>query len=165
METLSIRLSLKCLIFWVKAASSEQWMDFNFLHGMRCMLYSRIFIYLCSALLSSLAYRSGATTGVTAPSSEGFLAGLSTAFNTGLPHKLVKGAVLQDVTALHVAVGFSSPSVSTQIAALRSLLLGQGVGKLASYFEDVVKVLACSERLYLSLLKMYFVAGKPAASY
>ena len=69
------------------------------------------------------------------------------------------------MTALHVAVGFSSPSVSTQIAALRSLLLGQGVGKLASYFEDVVKVLACSEKLYLSLLKMYFVAGKPAASY
>lgn len=101
---------------------------------------------------------------MTAPSSHGFLAGLSTAFNTGLPHKLVEGAVLQDETALHVAVGFSSPSVSTQIAALRSLLLGQGLGELASYFKDVVKVLAsCLERLYFSLLKMYFVAGHTAA--
>jgi cytosine/adenosine deaminase-related metal-dependent hydrolase len=46
-----------------------------------------------------LAYRSGVTTGITAPSSNGFLAGLSTAFNTGLPHRLAKGAVVQDIAA------------------------------------------------------------------
>jgi hypothetical protein len=40
-------------------------------------------------------------------------------------HKLADGAVIQEVTALHVSVGHfaSRPSISTQIAALRSLLL------------------------------------------
>ncbi|KAE9387106.1 hypothetical protein BT96DRAFT_1025981 [Gymnopus androsaceus JB14] len=87
-----------------------------------------------------LAYRSGVTAGVTAPSSSGFLAGLSTAFNTGSSHKLIEGAVLQDDVALHVAISLSSPvSVSTQIATLRKLLLGDANGDLGSQFTKVVE--------------------------
>ena len=85
-----------------------------------------------------LAYRFGVTTGITAPSSKGFPAGLSTAFNTGLPHRLAKGAVVQEIAALHVSIDSSKPSVSTQISALRSLLQEEGKGELAARFEDIV---------------------------
>jgi hypothetical protein len=72
----------------------------------------------------SLAYRSGVTLAVTAPSHKGFYSGLATSFSTGSAHKLEPGAVIQEVTGLHVAVRhFGTPSVSTQIAALRRLLL------------------------------------------
>ncbi|KAK7059701.1 carbohydrate esterase family 9 protein [Favolaschia claudopus] len=72
-----------------------------------------------------LAYRSGVTSAVTAPRG-GFLSGLSTVFSTLAPHKLAKGAVIQDVAALHVRVTMNSRvSVSTQLATLRSLL-GKG---------------------------------------
>ena len=98
--------------------------------------------YGCIVLTAGfrLAYRFGVTTGVTAPTSRGFLAGLSTAFNTGQLHHLAKGAVVQDVAALHVLIDSSNPSVSTQIAALRNLLQGGGKGELAARFEEVVQV-------------------------
>lgn len=49
--------------------------------------------------------------------------------------------MVQGATALHVNVGSSSKaSISTQIAALRRLLLGKGQGELADRFADVVKV-------------------------
>ena len=98
--------------------------------------------YNCIVLTTGfrLAYRFGVTTGITAPSSRGFLAGLSTAFNTGQPHRLAKGAIVQDVAALHVSIDSSNPSVSTQIATLRNLLQGGGKGELAARFEDVVQV-------------------------
>ncbi|KAF8974242.1 carbohydrate esterase family 9 protein [Flammula alnicola] len=67
-----------------------------------------------------LAYRAGVTAGVTAPSSSA-------------------GAVLQDVTALHITIDSSSPSVSTHIAALRNLLQGGGEGELGAHFESVVQ--------------------------
>lgn len=75
--------------------------------------------------LHSLAYRAGVTSGITAPSHRGFLGGLSASFSTGVLHKLKNGAVIQAVNALHVSVGHfgKTPSVSTQIAALRRLLL------------------------------------------
>ncbi|KAJ7931230.1 carbohydrate esterase family 9 protein [Mycena leptocephala] len=86
-----------------------------------------------------LAYRNGVTSAVTAPSSRGFLAGLSTVFSTAAANKLVDGAVIQDVAALHVALSLSSGiSVSTQIATLRGLLLGAGAGDLAEQFSNVV---------------------------
>ncbi|KAG6845918.1 hypothetical protein H0H87_000724 [Tephrocybe sp. NHM501043] len=85
------------------------------------------------------AYRAGVTTAVVAPSSNGFLSGLSTVFSTGAAHKLVPGAVVQDTAALHIAVGDSSVSVSTQIATLRRLLSGGGKGQLAERFSEVVK--------------------------
>ncbi|KAF5309156.1 hypothetical protein D9619_012722 [Psilocybe cf. subviscida] len=85
-----------------------------------------------------LAYRSGVTAGVTAPESSGFVAGLSTVFSTGSPHRLARGAVLQDVAALHISVDSSSPSVSTHISALRGLLAGSSEGPLGDAFEQVV---------------------------
>ena len=70
-----------------------------------------------------LAYRNGVTTAVTAPSSNGFLQGVSTAFSAGSPNALARGAIIQEETALHVTISFSlTPSVSTQIAALRTQL-------------------------------------------
>jgi len=79
--------------------------------------------------------------GITAPSARGFLSGLSTAFATGAGHKLENGAVVQEIAALHVRVGHfsSSPSVSTQIAALRRLLLGGGAGDLGARFKQVTE--------------------------
>ncbi|KAJ7322929.1 carbohydrate esterase family 9 protein [Mycena albidolilacea] len=87
-----------------------------------------------------LAYCSGVTSAVTAPTSYGFLAGLSTVFSTAAAHKLVDGAVIQEVAALHVELSLSSGiSVSTQIAALRELLLGEGKkeGHLGRRFSEV----------------------------
>jgi hypothetical protein len=69
-----------------------------------------------------LAYRSGVTAAVTAPSGDG-LQGIAAAFRVGAPHALAKGAVIQKETALHVSVSFTLPvGVSTQISALRSVL-------------------------------------------
>jgi hypothetical protein len=72
-----------------------------------------------------LAYRAGVTKAVVAPVHYGFFGGLGTSFSTGAIHKLADGAVIQEVTALHFSVGHfaSRPSISTQIAALRHLLL------------------------------------------
>ncbi|KAF8805276.1 hypothetical protein BYT27DRAFT_7297664 [Phlegmacium glaucopus] len=76
-----------------------------------------------------LAYRSGVTTAITAPSGTGFLQGFSTAFSAGSPHALAPGGILQEETALHITISPSlPPSVSTQIAALRSQLFGSSVG-------------------------------------
>jgi hypothetical protein len=100
---------------------------------------------ICS---NRLAHRAGVTKGIVAPKTEGFLSGLSSVFTTGVAHKLRRGAVLQDVAALHVAIGFESSSISTQVAALRSLLLGGGEGNLAACFDDVVKV--CKHQFFLA---------------
>lgn len=92
--------------------------------------------------VSRLAYRSGVSTAVTSPISGGLLGGLGTHFSLGARHKLEDGAVLNDVTAVHVAVLHQDggPSVSTQIAALRRLLLGPYTGERGASFEAVVKV-------------------------
>ncbi|KAH8116643.1 composite domain of metallo-dependent hydrolase [Phellopilus nigrolimitatus] len=86
-----------------------------------------------------LGYRAGVTTGITAPKHRGFLSGLSTAFGLGAAHKLEKGALVQEVAAVHVTVGHmgKTPSISTQIAALRHLLLDDG-GE-SSAFKDVAE--------------------------
>ncbi|KAI0949512.1 hypothetical protein AcW1_009102 [Taiwanofungus camphoratus] len=72
-----------------------------------------------------IAYRHGVTMGITAPL-HSFFGGLSVAFSLGAAHKLEQGAVVQDVTALHVSInrGNNGPSVSTKVATLRKLLLG-----------------------------------------
>ncbi|KIY48772.1 hypothetical protein FISHEDRAFT_65620 [Fistulina hepatica ATCC 64428] len=87
-----------------------------------------------------IALHAGVTIGVVAPDARGFLAGLGTAFHTAAPHKLAKGAVVQGITAVHVSLSLSSAdSVSTQIAALRALLLGGGSGELGEQFAKVAK--------------------------
>ncbi|KDR75829.1 hypothetical protein GALMADRAFT_248549 [Galerina marginata CBS 339.88] len=86
-----------------------------------------------------LAYRSGVTVGVTAPSSSGFLNGLGTAFSTGLSHRLVNGAVLAEITAMHITIDSSSPSVGTHIAVLRSLLNGEGERELGIQFKNIMQ--------------------------
>ncbi|KAH8116645.1 composite domain of metallo-dependent hydrolase [Phellopilus nigrolimitatus] len=85
-----------------------------------------------------LAYRSGVTVGVTAPTHDGFFGGLSTAFGLGAAHKLESDALVQEVAAVHVAIGHSgsSASVSTQIAALRRLLLEPAPGDVGMWFKS-----------------------------
>jgi hypothetical protein len=63
-------------------------------------------------------------------------------FSTGAAHKLESGAVIQDVAALHVQIRHSNiaPSVSTQIAALRNILLDDEGDNM---FSEVAKVLSC----------------------
>ncbi|KJA17908.1 hypothetical protein HYPSUDRAFT_205764 [Hypholoma sublateritium FD-334 SS-4] len=72
-----------------------------------------------------LAYRSGVTTAITAPVGDGFLRGIAAAFRLGAPHALSKGAIIQHETSVHISVSLDQTvSVSTQISALRTLLLG-----------------------------------------
>ncbi|KAH9846908.1 carbohydrate esterase family 9 protein [Lenzites betulinus] len=85
-----------------------------------------------------LAYRSGVTAAITAPTSNGFLAGLSVAFSTGASHKLEDGALLQEIAALQVTIRPQGvPSVSTQIAALRNILLGETKGDLKRVVDGI----------------------------
>ncbi|KAH7889205.1 hypothetical protein F5I97DRAFT_486659 [Phlebopus sp. FC_14] len=72
-----------------------------------------------------LAYRGGVTAAVTAPSGS-FLQGVSTAFSVGAAHVLQNASIQSDV-ALHMSITKNNAqSVSTQIAALRNLLLRVG---------------------------------------
>lgn len=84
-----------------------------------------------------LAYRSGvtlATTSLAKPiyaggSNSHIISGLSATFRTGAGHAMQRGAIVQDIAALHVVMGKPHPgsrgvSVSTQMAALRRLLYG-----------------------------------------
>ncbi|KZT66550.1 carbohydrate esterase family 9 protein [Daedalea quercina L-15889] len=84
-----------------------------------------------------LAYRHGVTLAVSAPIHSSFLGGLSAAFSLGSMHKLEEGAVVQDIAALHVKLApQGAPSVSTQVATLRHLLLNP-VGEIGPYFQLV----------------------------
>ncbi|KAF9534703.1 carbohydrate esterase family 9 protein [Crepidotus variabilis] len=84
-----------------------------------------------------IAYKSGvtfATSSLAKPVQVGgpeaqIICGLSVTFRTGSGHAMERGALIQEVVALHVAIGKSHPllkgvSVSTQIAGLRRLLYG-----------------------------------------
>lgn len=107
-----------------------------------------------------LAYRAGVTSAVTAPASNGLVAGLSTIFSTGAAHGLQAGAVVQDVAALHVSISHrwsGSPSVSTQIAALRNLLLHSNDGtpfNQAAKGEIPLVVETANVDIIVSLLKL-----------
>ncbi|KAI1784449.1 composite domain of metallo-dependent hydrolase [Ganoderma leucocontextum] len=88
------------------------------------------------------AYRAGVSAGVVAPQNDrdgGFLSGLGAAFSLAAPHKLAEGAVVQRAGAVHVAIHRGEPqSVSTQIAALRRLLLlDRTEGDLGAWFAKV----------------------------
>lgn len=88
-----------------------------------------------------IAYRAGVTSAVSAPKHSMFLAGLSAAFSLGSPHRLTTGAIIKRVAALHVSIvdHVKEPSISTQIAALRSLLLSKGEGDIGEYFNKAAK--------------------------
>jgi hypothetical protein len=84
------------------------------------------------------AYRSGvtlATSSLARPvylggSGSQVISGLSTTFRTGSAHAMERGAIIQEIAALHVTLGRAHPlsdvgvSVSTQISGLRRLLSG-----------------------------------------
>lgn len=98
--------------------------------------------------MTSLAYRSGVTKGVTAPTHTRFLSGLSTVFSLGVMHDFEPGAIIQNVAGLHISIRHFSgtPSISTQIAALRRLLLDPLKGAWTEWLKLVVEVV---DLLYL----------------
>lgn len=111
---------------------------------------SLLFLYaLLEAYIDwiSKAYRSGVTYATTSLSAHsGPIAGLSTTFRTAASHALELGAMIQDVTALHVSVrrqlGSQAASISSTIATLRRLLLG-GESKeteTGRWFDQAAKV-------------------------
>ena len=87
-----------------------------------------------------MAHRAGVTYATTsflkpaAFSRGAFIGGLSATFRTGANHGMERAAIIKSATALHIAIGRSlpfapspGPSVSTQVATLRRLLLnGEG---------------------------------------
>jgi hypothetical protein len=88
-------------------------------------------------IIHRTAYRSGVTLAISSLAKPIYLAGpeshiisgLSVSFRTGSAHAMQRGAIVQDVVALHVVLGKSYPvlkglSVSTQLAGLRRLLYG-----------------------------------------
>jgi hypothetical protein len=90
---------------------------------------------------NSLAYRNGIASAIVAPAGHGVFQGLSVAFSLGSRNKLEKGAVFQEIVAVHVSVslGFAS-SVSTQIATLRRLLLDSPKNEHEFGFQQASKV-------------------------
>ncbi|KAH6910348.1 amidohydrolase [Coprinopsis sp. MPI-PUGE-AT-0042] len=92
-----------------------------------------------------IAYRAGVTSAVVAPKSDGFFGGLGVHFSTGASSRVESGALLQEITALHISVLRNNvlghkpgkPSVSTQIATLRRLLSGKVDGALGHFFQQV----------------------------
>ncbi|KAH9858830.1 hypothetical protein C2E23DRAFT_800280 [Lenzites betulinus] len=86
-----------------------------------------------------LAYRSGVTLSVTSPSHEAWLSGLSAAFSPGAPHRFARGALVQDIVAVHITLSHEDlgPSVSTKVATLRRLLAGDVEGELGAWFSKV----------------------------
>src|SRR6266550_189136 len=99
---------------------------------------SKITLYAFSEL-NRLAHRSGVTYATSSlikyryagDRGPHIISGLSATFRTGSGHAMERGAVVQDIAALHIVLGRSDPvfqnrkaSVTTQIAALRRLLFG-----------------------------------------
>jgi len=81
------------------------------------------------------------TSAVTAPAHKVFSGGLGVAFSLGASNKIEKNAVIQDITGLHVSVRhFERPSVSSQVATLRHLLLGPPAGVIGIYLQRVKEV-------------------------
>jgi hypothetical protein len=80
-------------------------------------------------------------TAISAPLHNGFLGGLSTTFSLGAAHKLEEGAVKREIVALHITLGHgSTPSVSTEIAALRTLILHPPNGEAEYWIRQLSKV-------------------------
>jgi hypothetical protein len=121
-------------------------------------------ITLISAIRS--AHEAGVTYAVASLASySGLIGGLSATIRTGAHHALEKGAIVQEVTALHVTIerypsvlGPGYASISTQVHVLRNLLLGSHKGvasdsATAHWFRKVAHVSKFSShscRLYVT---------------
>ncbi|KAG8977393.1 hypothetical protein FRC05_001791 [Tulasnella sp. 425] len=87
-----------------------------------------------------LAYRAGVTTSVAAPRTRTMFSGLSVALSNGASHSLENGAVIKDITAVHVVIEAKrQPSVSTQIGLLRQILTSNDESKVTGWFRAVVE--------------------------
>lgn len=142
--------------------SPVQLMACNTVVEMLCK--SRDFVIQLQGLLicPSLAYRAGVTSAITAPSHGRFFAGLGTFFSLGATHKLEQGASIQEVTGVHVSVRHfgKTPSISTQILALRRMLLGPSRGASGHWFKEVTEVCKTSTHCDVILNSLdYFRAG------
>ena len=110
---------------------------------MPCQYYlSSVHIATNMSTWSSTAHRSGVTLATVSLTRRAgifggetsFIGGLSATFRTGAAHAMQRGAVVQNVAALHVTLGKPQPlsrldsqigaSVSEQVATLRRLLFG-----------------------------------------
>ena len=79
--------------------------------------------------------------GITAPQHASFSSGLSAAFSLGAAHALEQGALVSDVAALHVSFEHGDvPSVSTEIAAVRHVLLHPPHGEGGKWYAKVAEV-------------------------
>jgi hypothetical protein len=111
-----------------------------------------------------MAYRSGVTLGTTSfvkPLPWGrssIIAGVSTTFCTGCYHAMERGSIIQQFSAVHVAVHRAHPfsrekqaSVSSQIAGLRRLLLGwEGQEtETGKWFKRAAEVRVSLRRVFL----------------
>lgn len=81
----------------------------------------------------------------------GFVSGAGALFSLESEHRLSYGAVVKE-GGVHVSIGHGSTSISTQVAALRRLLLGaaenEGSDEASTWFQNVVNVggsLLCSQ--------------------
>ncbi|BGP18790.1 hypothetical protein JCM10213_003446 [Rhodosporidiobolus nylandii] len=85
-----------------------------------------------------VAEGAGVTKAVAVPQGDGFFLGVSAAFRTSAAHALEDGAIIKEATALHIQIGHNgkTPSISTQIAYLRSLLLASSSSSSFSSATD-----------------------------
>ena len=131
-------------------------MPCNLVREMHCESFNAAFVYLLvHAHHHRLAHRAGVTVATVFLSSKdqtfghaSMISGLSTTFRTGGAHALQKGAVVQNVAALHVVLRRPSPfdnygavSVSEEIAILRRLLFGFEDKKTQTgkWFNDAIE--------------------------
>jgi hypothetical protein len=116
-----------------------------------------------------IAHHSGLLTAISHPSSPGLVSGLSSAFRTSAANVLTPGAIVQDVGALHAFVGHgqgagrgynggSIGSVSSQVRALKSFLLG-GAEKGSEAAEVFTQVARGKIPLCVSVIKADHIAA------
>lgn len=106
----------------------------------------------------SLAYRSGLTTAVAFPISSSLFSGLSFSFSTSSPHPLSPHAILNPAAALHLSLDNAKLSISTKIAVLRRLLLGE-VGEYSELTQAMESVAKGEMRLVVQVSKADVMAA------
>lgn len=110
--------------------------------------------------------------GITSPSHAGFLSGVGAFFSLDSPHKLANGSVVEE-GGVHVSVahGHGQASISTQIAALRRLLLravegSEGEqGEASEWLQRVVNVSSLSSySFHRALMRRFLLLRAPPRS-